>query len=225
MKHIILGYFLCIISCSAYAMKRPAQNNSLNLATPTYQNMEPTLKRIKLASPEQFTVPTIFTPAEQQNRIIVTHLNNALMHIGNAQEAVKSSNNELELRISQMHKEVAHAQYFVSLLAKYEVHIDALFTQMQRVRNYAAHYLENTKENVVDTTFSIAFNSQTTSRITKLLPETVSTLIDVEKSDESIIEEETPIEAEAVYTATAIGRKSPRVKSKKRPLQVIDVER
>lgn len=208
MKHIILSYTLCIISCSAYGMKRSLQNNSLNLATPTYQNMEPVLKKTKLASSGQFTAPTIFTPAEQQNRIIVTHLNNALMHIDNAQEAVKSSNNELKLRISQMRKEVAHAQCFVSLLAKYELHIDALFTQMQRVRNYTAHYLENTKEDVVDTTFSIAFSRQAPNRIGQLLPDSVSTLIDVEKSDEPIIEEETPIEAVAVYTATAIERKA-----------------
>jgi len=225
MKHMISVYFFCIISCSAYGMKRPPQNNSLGLASSTYEN-EPALKKIKLASPGQFTSSITFTPTEQQNRIIVAHLNSALMCLGNAQEAVKNSNNELELRISQMRKEVAHAQNFVSLQEKYQLHIDALFTQMQRLRNYLAQYLENSKEDVVDTTFSIALSSQTPDRIRQLIPASISTLIDVEKSDESIIEDaETPIEAEAVYTATAIGRKSPRVKNKKRPLQVIDVER
>jgi hypothetical protein len=222
----MLGYFLCIVSSSTYGMKRPLPNNSLDLALPTHQSMEPTLKKVKLTPPEQFTDPTIFTPAEQQNRIIVAHLNNALMYLGNAQQAVALSNNKLALRISQMHKEVAHAGNYIVLLNNYQSHIDRLFEQMERTRNYLAHYLENTKEHVVDTTFSVAFSNQTSDRTPNLLPSALSTIIDIETSDEPTIEnQETPLEAEAVYTAIVAPQRSSRGKNKKQPLQTIEVER
>lgn len=211
MKHILVSFFICAISCNAYGMKRPPEQSICKL--------EPAQKKTKFASPAMHADYPILTPAEQQNRIIIGHLNEALTYIDHAQNAVERSNTELIMRISQMHQEVAHAQNFVTVLEKYQEHIDKLFVMVHKTQNHLTHYLENTKKNVVDITFDVAFNKQAVKKIPEIAPNTLLPVIDVETLDEPVAQNvDTLIEVEdayEVYTAMPVPQKQPRPRSKK----------
>lgn len=211
MKRIYLNIFLCIITYNAQGMKRPLILHKSKQS----DHLEQLAKRPKT---EQ-----ILTPAEQQNRCIVENLNHALTFLDAAQKKVEQSNLELKQKISLLHKEVEHAKQFAYILQRYALHIDQVFEGIQKTRNYLAHYLANTTNNVYNLSQSIPTISPQPRPHSG--PKAAPLFVDVETIDEPEQEiDEVPIEAFQVFTARVVPQKKPLVKDKDQEDE-IDVER